>query len=241
MVGAAVSLLFHLALFFLIVRGTVDQFLKYEARGAPGLLPGGGGGGGGGGRGSRYISLPPLPPSRATDVARQSAVPPPEVVQPIPQPVPPEPTPVVVAAPKDTQPVASAAQPGNAPGVGPGSGGGTGGGSGGGVGPGTGPGTGPGSGGGGAGGTGREPAWSYGTFFLEKPPKELRGQTLRATFHVLADGRVASVETEPDIKDGAFAKQFQERALAFRFRPALNAEGVAVPSVATMNITLPSK
>lgn len=241
-VGAAVSILFHLALFVLVVRGTVDEFMKYEARGAPGLLPGGGGGGGGG-QGSRYISLPPLPPSRATDVAKQNAVPPPAIVPTIPQPVAPEATPVVVAAPKDSQPAAtSATEPtGNAPGTGPGSGGGSGGGVGGGVGPGVGPGSGPGTGGGGAGGTGREPQWTYGTFFFEKPPKELRGQTLRVTFYVQADGRVARVETDPEIKDGEFAKRFNERALTYRFRPARNADGVAVPGVTTINFTLPSK
>jgi len=109
------------------------------------------------------------------------------------------------------------------------------------VGTGTGAGTGPGSGGGGGGGSGREPQWTYGTFFFESPPKKLRGQTLVVTFHVRADGRVARVETDPEIPDADYARRFLERAEAFRFRPARNAEGAAVPGVAKMTFTLSSK
>jgi len=102
-------------------------------------------------------------------------------------------------------------------------------------------GSGPGTGGGGAGGTGRDPQWTYGTFFFEKAPKELRGVTLKVTFSVRADGRVAKVETDPEIQDGDFAKKFRERAETYRFRPARNAEGVPVPGVYTINFTLSSK
>jgi len=102
-------------------------------------------------------------------------------------------------------------------------------------------GIGPGSGGGGGGGSGRDPQWTYGTFFFEKPPKELRGQTLRVTFYVRANGRVARVETEPRIEDGDFAQKFLERAMTYRFKPARNAEGADVPGVMTMTFTLPSK
>jgi TonB family protein len=183
-----------------------------------------------------------LPASRATDVAKQNAVPPPAVVPTIPQPVAPEPTPVVVAAPKDSQPVAtSATEPtGTAPGTGPGSGGGSGGGVGGGVGPGVGPGSGPGNAGGGAGGVGRDPQWSYGTLSTEKPPKELKGRTIRVTFYVLADGRVSRVEVEPAIQDKDYARNIRERFESFRFKPARNAEGLPVPGVTTMTITLSS-
>jgi hypothetical protein len=76
--------------------------------------------------------------------------------------------------------------------------------------------------------------------FFEKPPKALRGQTLRVTFHVRADGRVARVDTDPKIEDGDYARRFNERAEAFRFKPARNAEGVAVPGVTTMTFTLSS-
>jgi hypothetical protein len=58
---------------------------------------------------------------------------------------------------------------------------------------------------------------------------------------VRADGRVARIETAPKIDDNAFARSFTERAETFRFKPARNAEGVAVPGVTTMIITLPSK
>jgi hypothetical protein len=109
------------------------------------------------------------------------------------------------------------------------------------VGSGTGPGSGPGSGGGGEGGSGREPQWTYGTFFFDKTPKELRGQVLRVTFYVRADGRVARVETDPKIQDAEYARRFAERAETYRFKPARNAENAAVPGVFTMTFTLPSK
>lgn len=174
----------------------------------------------------------------------QTAVPPPdlvppEIVAPTPVPADTQPTPTVVVPSADSVPESGAGSGG--PGTGPGSGGGSGGGAGGGVGTGTGAGSGPGSGGGGGGGSGREPQWTYGTFFFEKPPKDLRGQTLRVTFHVRADGRVARVETEPKIEDGDFARKFAERAETYRFKPARNAEGAAVPGVVTMTFTLPSK
>ncbi len=238
LVGAAISLLFHAGLLVLIIRGAVDTFIQTPAAGNPALARGGGGGGGG--RGLRYISLPPL--QRAAAPAQQPAVPPPEVVPP--DVVPPTPVPDVTPQPAlvsqaDSVPVESGA--GGPPGSGPGSGGGSGGGTGGGVGSGTGAGSGPGSGGGGSGGSGREPIWTYGTFFFDKPPKELRGQTLLVTFHVRADGRVARAETTPEIGDREFARQFTERAMTYRFKPARDAEGAAVPGVYTMKFTLSSK
>jgi len=243
-IGGAVSLLFHAALRVLVVRGAVDKFIQPPAVGNPLLAMGGGGGGGGGGERVRYITLPPLQQAAAPAPVEQPAVPPPEVVPPAvvaPTPVPADtqPTPTVVVSSADSVSAAGAGSGG--PGSGPGSGGGSGGGTGGGVGTGTGAGSGPGSGGGGGGGSGREPQWTYGTFFFEKPPKELRGQTLRVTFHVRADGRVARVETEPKITDGEFARKFTERAETYRFKPARNADGVAVPGVATMTFTLPTK
>lgn len=85
------------------------------------------------------------------------------------------------------------------------------------------------------------PVWTYGTFFFEKPPKELRGVTLLVTFFVRADGRVDHVETTPEIRDRDFAKKFVERAETYQFRPARNADGAPVPGVYTINFTLPSK
>jgi len=61
------------------------------------------------------------------------------------------------------------------------------------------------------------------------------------TFHVRADGRVARAETDPEIDDREFARQFNERAMAYRFKPALDAEGKPVPGVYTMTFTLSSK
>lgn len=238
-VGAAVSLLLHAGIIALVVVGVADRFVQPPTSGSPLLARGGGGGGGGGG--ARYITLPPLQRAAAPAPTEQPAVPPPEevpaeVVPPTPVPV--EPQPTVVARP-DSVPAAGAS--GAAAGFGPGSGGGSGGGTGGGVGSGTGAGSGPGSGGGGGGGSGREPIWSYGTFFFDKPPKELRGETLRVTFHVRTDGTVARVEIDPPIRDAAYARQFRERAETFRFKPARSAEGAAVPGLSTMIVTLPSK
>ena len=112
---------------------------------------------------------------------------------------------------------------------------------GGGGGTGTGAGGGPGRGGGGGGGTGREPEWSYGNFPMDRPPKELRGVTLQVIFHVQADGRVSRVDTDPEIKDREYARRFTERAMTYRFKPARNADNVAVPGLYRMTFTLPSK
>jgi len=76
---------------------------------------------------------------------------------------------------------------------------------------------------------------------MEKPPKELKGRTVRIAFYVLADGRVSRVEFDPEIQDKDYARKMREHYESFRFRPARNADGVAVPGVATMTYTLPSK
>jgi len=64
---------------------------------------------------------------------------------------------------------------------------------------------------------------------------------LRVTFYVGADGRVDRIETDPEIRDGGFAKMVVERTKTFRFYPARNAEGIAVPGISTMSFTLSSK
>ncbi len=82
-IGAAVSFLFHAAILLLIIHGTVDTFFQPPTGGSV-LLPPGGGGGGGGGGGERvrYITLPPLQQAAAPAPVEQPAVPPPEVVPP---------------------------------------------------------------------------------------------------------------------------------------------------------------
>jgi hypothetical protein len=52
---------------------------------------------------------------------------------------------------------------------------------------------------------------------------------------------VARIETDPTIEDRDFSRRFTERAETYRFKPARNAEGVAVPGVAVIYFTLPSK
>jgi hypothetical protein len=169
-------------------------------------------------------------------------------LKPEPQPEPP-PAPVVSSAPDTARTVAarsdsSAARPaGAAPGAGtgttPGTGPGTGGGTGGGAGPGAGPGTGPGTGG--TGGTITPPTPRTFALTLDGTPKDLRGRQILVTFWVNADGSVARVETDPEIKDADYRRRFFDVALATRFHPARSPAGLAVAASTTMTYTLPTK
>ena len=180
------------------------------AAGNPLLAPGGGGGGGGGGEvsgilRSRRCSVPPRRPRR-----QPPTVPPPDVAPPDSRADPARrPTPAAVVAPADSVPVAGTPDSGDRHRAG--SGGGSGGGSGAASGPGTGPGSGPGIG---WRRTGRFRAASRSgptaPSFSRSRPRSFEAQTLRVTFYVRADGRVARVETDPKIDDGDFARKFTE-------------------------------
>ncbi len=199
----------------------------------------GGGGGGGGGQVTTYIiALPPVPPPDAVPTTVPPVITPPKVdVVPVqPAPVPP---PVAVA---DTHAVATAANPaagGVSPGAGTGAGsaGGSGGGEGGGTGTGNGTGSGPGSGGQGG---GIRPPTLRGLIppLGDRPPKELRGKTVKVLFSIAADGHVIRFETDPGISDAKYAKGFSEKMMGFRFTPARTMSGEAVASVMSIEFTL---
>lgn len=78
-------------------------------------------------------------------------------------------------------------------------------------------------------------------FPFDSPPKELRGASLDVTFWVRADGRVQRYQVEPQIKDGKYARQFDEIMRAFRFTPARAPNGTLVADTITISVTLPGK
>lgn len=243
--GLVVSLLFHGALLALIILG-VARGGDMPVGSGPGLGGIAGGGGGGGGAEVTYIDLPPVAASAsaaapdAAEVETPVEIPPPveeeEEAEPV-TPVPQTPTEVAVATPAE-----GVAQSGEGAGTGTGAGAGnvagSGGGSGGGIGTGIGTGVGPGTGGDSTGIT--PPSWRFFAPPLERPPRELRGQTITVRFWVRADGTVERYETTPEIQDNEYSEKFSEIALGTRWRPARRRDGTAVPAVAEMQVTLPS-
>lgn len=216
-----------------------DALIATPVAGDPefGRESGGGGGGGGGGQVTTYIiALPPVSPPAAVPTTVPPVITPPKVdVVPVqPAPVPP---PVAVA---DTHALATAANPdgaGASAGAGTGAGSGSGGGEGGGIGTGTGAGSGGGSGGQGG---GIRPPTLRGLIppLGDRPPKELRGKTVKVLFSIAADGHVIRFETDPEISDAKYAKGFSEKMMGFRFTPARTMSGEAVASVMSIEFTL---
>lgn len=244
--GLVVSLLFHGALLALIVLG-VARGGDMPVGSGPGLGGLAGGGGGGGGAEVTYIDLPPVAASApaasdATQVETPVDIPPPveeeeeEEAEPVaPVAETPAEVAVVTLAPGAAQ---SGQGAGSGTGTGAGNDAGAGGGSGGGIGTGIGTGVGPGTGGDSTGIT--PPSWRFFAPPLERPPKELRGQTITVRFWVRADGTVERFETTPEIQDDEYSEKFSEIALGTRWRPARRRDGTAVPAVAEMQVTLPS-
>ena len=243
--GLVVSLLFHGALLALILLGVARGGDMPVAAG-PGLGGLAGGGGGGGGAEVTYIDLPPLvasapaaqPDAPAADIPVE--IPPPVEEEEDPEPVRPAPeAPPQVAV---VTPAPGVAQSGEGSGAGTGTGAGSdagsGGGSGGGIGTGIGAGVGPGTGGDSTGIT--PPSWRFFAPPLERPPKELRGQTITVRFWVRANGTVERYQTDPEIEDDDYREKFSEIALGTLWRPARRRDGTAVPAVAEMQVTLPS-
>ncbi len=219
-------------------------FLRSDAgrRWARGLAPaavtlpergGGGGGAGGRERGVAYISLPAAPAPRPVVSPKRSQV--------VPRPEPPAPvSPPVVPPAADTERVTArptaeaaasvAAGAGEGSGEGPGAGGGTGGGTGGGVGAGKGPGAGV------EGGRGAAPEPRQLVLPPADYPKDMRGRRVDVTFYVAADGRVERISVAPEIRDGGFARKFEEAMRNYRFRPARSPEGTPVPGTTTVTV-----
>lgn len=229
----ALALALHLALLaFLVSDLGRAAWARVLAPGAVVAPERGGGGGGGGGRehSVAYISLPAQPAPRPVVPPKTPVVSRPEPAKPVLPPVAPPAveTTRVAVAPADS--VSSGAAPGNGPGAGPGAGGGEGGGRGGGVGTGTGPGT------GGEGGRGTAPEPRQLVLPPADYPKDMRGRRVDVTFFVAADGRVERIAVDPEIRDGGFARKFEEAMRNYRFRPARSPEGTPVPGTTIVTV-----
>jgi periplasmic protein TonB len=229
--GLALGL--HLALVAFLRSDAGRAWVRALAPGAVMLPQRGGGGGGGGGRERTlaYISLPAAPaPRPVASPKRSQVVPRPEPAAPVPPPVvPPAADTARVPAPAEAG-AGAIAGAGEGAGAGPGAGGGEGGGTGGGVGPGDGP---------GAGGEGvRETAPEPRQLVLPPAdyPKDMRGRRVEVTFYVAADGRVERISVAPEIRDGGFARKFEEAMRNYRFRPARSPEGTPVPGTTTVTV-----
>lgn len=225
----ALALGLHLALFAFLASDRGRAWVRTLAPGAV-VAPERGGGGGNGGREREvaYISLPappaprPVVPPKIPVVSRPEPVP--AVLPPVAPPAP-DTTHVAVAASAESPPEGAGAS-----GTGAGAGGGTGGGTGGGVGRGAGPGA------GGEGGLGTAPEPRQLVLPPGDYPKDLRGRRVDVTFFVGADGRVERIAVDPEIRDGGFARRFEEAMRNYRFRPARSPEGQPVPGTTTVTV-----
>ena len=238
--GLVASLAVHAALILLFVGGVIGGAERLRVAGGSG--PGAVGGGGGGGGRVSYIELPPVgasAPAAAPVAETPPVVTPPVEEAPVATPAVTAPAPAEVAAAAAPR-ADSAAASGTGYGRGTGADSGTGGGSGGGVGGGTGPGEGLGAGPG-TGGDSTDiapPQLRNWVPPMERPPKELRGRTIRVTFWVSADGRVDKFETDPEIEDRDYLEKFSEIVMKTRFRPARTRTGVPVAVVFPMDFIL---
>ena len=235
---SAGSAFLSLVLHALLIAFIISPWAYFKPSVPAGLIAGflGGGGGGGGGSGAKSVAYISVPPPKA---AVQSAPTPVPVRVETPPPTAQAPQIPVPVTPPDSAPSAPQSQVGpgqgqaDGPGKGPGKGGGQGGGSGG----GTGGATGPGNGGGGGAGM---PPESRQLIFPpnDKVPKELRGREITITFWISATGQVLRVTESPQLADADFRRKFESAMSAYRFKPARDSLGVAVPSTYPMTITL---
>ena len=237
--GLLASIAVHGVLILLIVGGVIGGTERLRVAGGNG--PGAAGGGGGGGSRVSYIELPPVGASAPAATAVPESPPvvtPPVEETPVATPVPPpEATDVAAAAmPRADSAAASGTGQGTGSGADSGTGGGSGGGTGGGTGPGEGLGAGPGSGGDST--DVAPPQLRNWVPPMERPPKELRGRTIRVTFWVSADGRVDKFETDPEIEDRDYLEKFSEIVMKTRFRPARTRSGLPVAVVFPMDFIL---
>ena len=181
-------------------------------------------------------SPPPVP------AIKPPVVPPPPVVKPpvVPKTAPPVQTPAIPnTSAKPAASAITAAIAGSGGGTGAdgtlGSGPGTGGGVGSGVGTGQGSGTGPSAGG----GLTAAPAPTLIETFL--PPngvsKRDKGKTIVAVFDVDSTGRVLKVDFT-QVSDGGYNRKLREVFDAFRFRPAVKADGTPVRAKASFEYVL---
>ncbi|HEX5386262.1 MAG TPA: energy transducer TonB [Gemmatimonadales bacterium] len=68
-------------------------------------------------------------------------------------------------------------------------------------------------------------------------PSSLRGTQVEVTFFVGPDGAVDRVTITPAIRDGGFARKFEETMRNYRFRPARSPAGAPVPGSTTITVS----
>lgn len=231
-----VSSFLHGMLLFAILSPWLRKYHLFSADGSG--LPGTGGGGGG--EGAQYIALPALRPAPAPAPTVTPVETP--VVQPpvtIPTEIPP-PTPAPDSVPKQAPAQSAPSEAGSTgTGAGPGQGGGTGGGTGGGQGTGTGGGAGPGTGGS---ERGRPPELrNFPVPPTEGTPRALRGKELVIRCYVGVDGRVERFETDVEIPDRSFRAKIADVVAGFKFVPARDSLGRAVPGVTIVRMGLSNR
>lgn len=231
-ISLAVSVLLHGSIILLVVLSTATIAEPRAGALSEAILARTGGGGGGRGGGS-YIAVAPPRTTIPTPVAAEPTVVPPVAPPPI--------TPAVVPVTVPPPAAADTSRP-SAAAAGSGTGGGTGGGQGTGQGTGTGSGSGAGSGGGTGGGAapgsrGTDPVSRQLMLPPLDSPKSLRGRTVAVTFVVSAEGRVLDIAVVPPIADRGFSRKFDEVMRSYRFYPARDPAGAAVPGTTTVDVT----
>jgi hypothetical protein len=65
----------------------------------------------------------------------------------------------------------------------------------------------------------------------------MRGARITVTFWVAVDGRVQRVEFEPAVPDRGYGRRLEEVLLDYRFRPARDEQGRAVPGTTKVTLT----
>jgi TonB family protein len=223
----------HVALLLAIIQLGREQG---DIAGAPGdgpsWLGGGGGGGGSAGRSlsdvTYYVTIAPLTPESPTTIELPAI----EPIEPLSLDVPPPPTldapsaPIIPDIALGGGGTGTGEGPGTGSGTGPGSGSGTGGGDGSGTGPGSGAGTGPGSGAGGR----ITPPDPAGMMFYPPAPRGVRGRGwITVRVDIDSRGRVTDVELVPPTGNSSYDRELRRRAEEWRFRPARDENGRAVP------------
>jgi len=231
---AAFSVMLHAVIIFALVWdwSSPEPMLATLTPGGPG--PAGGGGGGGGPR-ITYVLIPAYqPPVKAPP---QPEVRPEDIVIPKPAVQLVEIQQPVFEIPKSAM-AAGAPVIGQGPGTGggPGAGTGTGGGIGSGRGTGTGSGVGPGTGG--QGGDIFPPAPRYTILPPAPVPPSVKGKVILARFTVGVDGRVLSVEIQPQIRDVEYRQRFMAQLYQWTFAPAVTRDGVLVRGEIVVTLTL---